>query len=561
MGTCEWYHAYSSSAKAKMPCCETEGFIAEIVGEDSYNDIKRPCPGLMPLYAYYADNQGDNFYSTLDDEIAWVVTTNDDYKGLSNGIVCWAWSHENSTNTLTNTLKNATLPKCDSTGRDLEATSKKPVELNIVGIVRSPKPDEDIPPIVCGPKAEVKMTDGNQGCVCSAGYIGNATDMINGCIPIVACNALSCGPNAVCKVENNTILCQCKLGTSGNPFDMKDGCRTFVVTASMWGDPHYTTFDGQKFDWHGICPYIYSMNCKPGNIAPYEDFKVKARNTNIWADEKGIKRRIGVSRVVEVEVEFPDVVIHVDANYKLYVDGQPQPYDYYFPNASFNKINVVNQPGVVTITRNDGIVIVLKDMYLGITIPDVPQLQGADKICGLSGNRDKNCQNDLKMRNGTVVPTNEVCKTIVGYAPAIQAGDSWLIPKTEFLNTPGAELETCIAGKLKSDVGSATCEGDKLGRSLELCQPILDAKNGKGVFSACQPLGNHIYKMHESCGFDVCLLPTVKCQSFATFAQKCQAEVPCVEKVLPLVSPSGKTSEAGRCYHIQHIANPAPSSP
>jgi hypothetical protein len=115
-------------------------------------------------------------------------------------------------------------------------------------------------------------------------------DMTNGCVAIVTCTTTSCGPNAVCKVENNTILCQCKLGTTGNPFDMKDGCRTFVATASMWGDPHYTTFDGQKFDWHGICPYIYSMNCKPGNIAPYEDFKVKARNTNIWPDEKGKNR-------------------------------------------------------------------------------------------------------------------------------------------------------------------------------------------------------------------------------------------------------------------------------
>jgi hypothetical protein len=41
---------------------------------------------------------------------------------------------------------------------------------------------------------------------------------------------------------------------------------------------------------------------------------------------------------VEVEVEFPDVNIHVDANYKLYIDGEPQSYDYYFPNATFNKV-------------------------------------------------------------------------------------------------------------------------------------------------------------------------------------------------------------------------------
>jgi hypothetical protein len=25
MGTCDWYHAYSSLAKVSMPCCELEG--------------------------------------------------------------------------------------------------------------------------------------------------------------------------------------------------------------------------------------------------------------------------------------------------------------------------------------------------------------------------------------------------------------------------------------------------------------------------------------------------------------------------------------------------------
>lgn len=109
----------------------------------------------------------------MDDEIAWVVTKNDDYKGLSNGIVCWAWRHENSTNTLTNTLKNATLPKCDNTGIDLTATSKKPLQENIPGNGISPLPKIiGTPPVVCGPNTEVKITNGNKECICSVGYVG-----------------------------------------------------------------------------------------------------------------------------------------------------------------------------------------------------------------------------------------------------------------------------------------------------------------------------------------------------------------------------------------------------
>lgn len=58
---------------------------------------------------------------------------------------------------------------------------------------------------------------------------------------------------------------------------------TKIVESGMWGDPHYYTFDGSKFAYHGLCPYVFVQPCT--SISGYEHFFVKVQNRE-WTDNK-----------------------------------------------------------------------------------------------------------------------------------------------------------------------------------------------------------------------------------------------------------------------------------
>ena len=68
----------------------------------------------------------------------------------------------------------------------------------------------------------------------------------------------------------------------GNPSDMQQGCHTRFGKAYIQGDPHSFTFDNAEFDYHGTCPVVLSKNCVPGNLAPFEDFRVLGVNNDHW---------------------------------------------------------------------------------------------------------------------------------------------------------------------------------------------------------------------------------------------------------------------------------------
>lgn len=64
---------------------------------------------------------------------------------------------------------------------------------------------------------------------------------------------------------------------------MKNGsplCVPKPKMGSCWasGDPHYRTFDGQRFDFMGTCTYVIAKNC--GENSRLTAFEVHAQNEN-----------------------------------------------------------------------------------------------------------------------------------------------------------------------------------------------------------------------------------------------------------------------------------------
>lgn len=95
---------------------------------------------------------------------------------------------------------------------------------------------------------------------------------------LVSCNPSSCGPHEACQPSGGILDCVV-VGSA---------------TCQASGDPHYTTFDGRRYDFMGTCVYVLSRTnvTRPG----LQQFAVLQENA-AWGNG-----RVSVTRVITVQV-------------------------------------------------------------------------------------------------------------------------------------------------------------------------------------------------------------------------------------------------------------------
>uniref|UniRef100_A0A0M3ILQ7 EGF-like domain-containing protein n=1 Tax=Ascaris lumbricoides TaxID=6252 RepID=A0A0M3ILQ7_ASCLU len=151
-------------------------------------------------------------------------------------------------------------------------------------------------------------------------------------------------------------------------------------------------------------------------------------------------------------------------------------------------------------------------------IPDEAALQGADVLCGLAGNRDFDCRNDFRKKDGTTYEGITSCNNY-GREFTEEYGDTYI---TEDFLSLTQKPQQCLTG-VEVTNGSITCE---LAEAKAKCLPILDAAKGNGVFAACKPLGEAFIKQaYDNCAYDTCQNSTMLCDSLANFARICQNNI------------------------------------
>uniref|UniRef100_A0A914XIY7 C-type lectin domain-containing protein n=1 Tax=Plectus sambesii TaxID=2011161 RepID=A0A914XIY7_9BILA len=325
------------------------------------------------------------------------------------------------------------------------------------------------------------------------------------CETLLQCSSTSCPANSDCFVQNHQMNCICKPdyieNRNGECVIMK------MRQACVMGDPHYQTFDGLIYDYHGTCPHVVSQPCKEDDISPF--FSIRAQNVQIGA--------LSASAVNWAELRIHGHAFAVDQGLSLTVDGVTQPVPYFYPNETEWLVKAYISANWMYIMTKEGIQIAFALYFMCVSVSEEMMI-GTGRLCGLFGDVDNNCKNDLRGKNQSLlgIPNDSCNWPFMSVIPSvIQFGDDWI---------DDYQSGMCLTG----DVITSTlpCTTDQYIEAQKACQAIVLAKSGIGIFAKCSRLGAQLDAMYARCAFDTCVDENFRCNSLTQLVHICQQAFP-----------------------------------
>ncbi|XP_053123551.1 IgGFc-binding protein-like [Hemicordylus capensis] len=338
-------------------------------------------------------------------------------------------------------------------------------------------------------------------CQCNEGFVLDAGK----CIPKMSCGCAfegnlfspgeqfwgddTCTKKCICDPKTRKVTCQTASCLPGEKCQVQDGIQNCYPTGygkgSSSGDPHYISFDGQKFDFMGTCIYQFSGLCEKRNIL--KDFLVLVQN-----DHRG-SQSVSFTRAVEINAYSTAIVISREYPGKVMVNGFLINLPYRIGN---NKISIYKR-GQEAVVQTNFFLTVTFDWQSRMTMKVPNAYAGA--LCGLGGNFNGKKEDDMAMRDSSLAPNPTAF------------GQSWKL--RDVLGCTEVDKGGCP--------GLSDLEKSQRGLGRE-CGLIL---NKSGPFRECHskvdPEG-----YFQDCVYDYCFFKgqqTVICQVIASYAAACQA--------------------------------------
>ncbi|KAK2864906.1 hypothetical protein Q7C36_004060, partial [Tachysurus vachellii] len=336
-----------------------------------------------------------------------------------------------------------------------------------------------------------------EGCQCDNGLVLSGDQ----CVPPTGCGCFhegryrqsgeqfwfgqQCQFHCVCDGTSGFVNCSsssCQDHEICHVIDGEYGCHPRPsATCSASGDPHYTSFDGHRFDFQGTCHYTLATVCNDTLGLPY--FQVIARNEP-W-------NGLSVSITVEVYVNVSGHLVHV--SHDMYGTAEIDSETRNLPAVlDSGRVSVSSSGRNTFITTDFGLSVSYDGSWVVlITVPG--NYSGA--TCGLCGNFNGDSNDDFRLQSGRLSFS------------AAEFGADWKV---------GNETR-CDGGCGDS---CPTCQDPS--RAQSLCGIITD---NQGPLSFCHadvdPLA-----YYNDCVFDLCLSEhrnDVLCRSIETYVSACQS--------------------------------------
>ncbi|CAN0428816.1 unnamed protein product [Lampetra planeri] len=323
------------------------------------------------------------------------------------------------------------------------------------------------------------------GCICPEGLINNG----NGdCVKKEECpcqhNGLSYTPGDTIKVDCNK--CKCYSG-SWNCTELQ--CDS---TCKMYGDGHYTTFDGQRFQFDGNCEYVVA-----------QDFCVsdpKVGTFQIITENIPCGSMSTCSKSIRFLLQNKEIKL-ADGKYEIHdVSGSA--------SKGSEEVFTVHTVGLYLIVKASNGIKLIWDRRTSLFIIAPPDKE--NQLCGLCGKYNFDMSDDFTMRDRSLS------------ASALHFGNSWKASDT--CSDVTDEASPCEMNPYRKAWSERKCS-------------ILKTD----VFEACHSQVDHL-PFYEACVRDSCACNIggdceCFCTSVAAYAEACTSAGQCVAWRTPDLCP------------------------
>ncbi|XP_014308922.1 LOW QUALITY PROTEIN: zonadhesin [Myotis lucifugus] len=376
-----------------------------------------------------------------------------------------------------------------------------------------------------------------EGCICQSGYVLSEQQ----CVPRTQCGcrdaqgrslptgttwlSSSCTQNCTCRA--GTIQCQPFACSSGSHCQTNSNAAAHapqLERCSIFGDPHYRTFDGVSYHFQGRMTYILvkTVDTLPRNVVP---LVAEGRN----------KMHTPLSQIFlqEVIVIVYGYTVQLQADLQLVVNDQKMdtPFN---PNQQLqvtirsNRLYLITDfEFTVSFDGKSNAVISLPSTYQGL-------------VCGLCGNFDKNQDNEFMLPNGALTQNLN------------HFGNSWEVKTKGGLPRFSRSIqEEEEEGDEKAGFHVSECSPEQLEliNSTQACRVLVDPQ---GPFAAChQTVASEPFQEH--CLSDLCATQDpeeqeeLRCRVLGGLGVPSQYHLPELHDTLPclLCQPGGSQGLRG----------------
>ncbi|XP_059181103.1 alpha-tectorin-like [Centropristis striata] len=336
----------------------------------------------------------------------------------------------------------------------------------------------------------------SEGCFCDEGFLRSGTS----CVDVESCGCQydgfyynagesfwteGCTQRCECHAPND-LRCSAASCTPAQECSIRHGqlgCFDAMSTCTVWGDPHYITFDGAVAHFQGTCSYIITESVSHSDSDT--QFQVVATNNH-----RGNNRVSFVSAVdIHLSNQAESVTVRIGANKRVQVNGSAAS----LPTTVGTLAEVVREGSYIVV---DAIDLVVQFDGRSTLLVRLGQ-HHRNKVTGMCGNFNNNPADDKVLPSGTTAPNDN------------QFGHSWKSNTSQ----PG-----CGSTDDRSGGGLNDCPFRE--EYSELCSVIT---NSSGPFSDCH-LHSNPQPFFTSCVYDLCLYTPANgmlCSAVSAYERTC----------------------------------------